>query len=86
MNRLQMALLVAIKFYGAATFDEIFTAAERKMSATLVVPNIQNALNTLERRHYVSKEEVTVGLLKKRKIFRYKLESRGEMQCRGVKG
>ena len=86
MNRLQMALLVAIKFYGAATFDEIFTAAERKMSAKLVVPNIQNALNTLEKRHYLSKKEVTVGILNRRQVFKYKLEARGEMQCRGVKG
>ena len=86
MNRLQMSILVAIKFKGAATFDEIFKGAEEKMSAKLVESNIRNALNTMENRHYVSSKEVEVGILSKRKILKYKLESRGEMQCRGVKG
>ena len=86
MNRLQMAILVAIKFKGAATFDEIFKRAEEKMSAKLVESNIENALVTMEKRNYVSSKEVEVGIFKKRKVLKYTLESRGAMQCRGVSG
>ena len=86
MNRLQMALLVVIKFKSAATFEEIFKGAEIKMSARLVRSNIQNALDLLVKRNYISSYEHEYGILKKAIVVKYKLESRGQMQCRGASG